>query len=401
MAQVEVKTIANILATGTYYTIDDVVIAFGGTIPLTSLGSWTRGYIIRGGAANWEAYAAATDGAILIGDGTDIISDTTPSIAGLVTLRTGFVITGGTGDLNGVDLILDADADSYLHASADDVIDLVLAGASGEFGISINGAEDFTFTANSFNVPSGSSIAMADDTSIGISAGGRFVFDSTPAPDQIDVTDADLYFATASHGIIHVDGNTAGYVLMSDGTRYVPANPAVSSPVAPVAQGDLIIANATPAWSILALGAGAGYALVSTATTAAWDQTPTWTGLHTFGAGITFSGASGANNVTIPDNVAIAVELLDAGGLEYLRIVTTDAQPIINFNSAAGDVDFHVEAVGVADAFQVQGSDGQITLGALGAGYVSSSAGGVLSVTATATPTAHNLLSASHGDTAA
>lgn len=70
-------------------------------------------------------------------------------------------------------------------------------------------------------------------------------------------------------------------------------------------------------------------------------------------------------------------------------------------NEAAQDVDFRVEAVGIADALEVRGSDGQITLGVLTAGYVNSSAGGVLSVTATATPTAHNFLSASHGDTTA
>lgn len=63
-------------------------------------------------------------------------------------------------DLNGNDLLLDSDGDSYIHASADDVIDLVLAGAGGEFGITINGAEDFTFTANTFTGAAGSSMVM-------------------------------------------------------------------------------------------------------------------------------------------------------------------------------------------------------------------------------------------------
>jgi hypothetical protein len=63
---------------------------------------------------------------------------------------------------NGNDLLLDADGDSYLHASADDVIDLVLATASGELGIWINGAEDFTFTGNAFNVLAGSNIYLSE-----------------------------------------------------------------------------------------------------------------------------------------------------------------------------------------------------------------------------------------------
>lgn len=229
---------------------------------------------------------------------------------------------------------------------------------------------DITWQAN---------LTMADDAWIGFSGAGRLVFDSTPAPDQVEVTSADLNFVTAAHGIIHTDGVAAGMVLRANGTRYVPSAAASTIPIAPVAQGDIIIADATPEWSILTRGAAAGYALVTTATTAVWDQTPAWTGLHSFAAGVTLNGASGANNVTVPDNVALAVELLDAGGVEYLRIVSTNAQPVINFNSAAADIDFFVEASGVADALQVRGSDGQITLGALGTGYVRSDAG-ILSI---------------------
>jgi len=120
-----------------------------------------QGYILRSDATPaFVEYLANTNGAILIGDGTDITSDTTPTIAGLTTFSGGWVVTngGGTGDLDGNDLIIDQDGDSYLHASGDDVVDLVLAGASGEFGIHINGAEDITVTANSLNVLSGSVI---------------------------------------------------------------------------------------------------------------------------------------------------------------------------------------------------------------------------------------------------
>ena len=51
----------------------------------------------------------------------------------------------------------------------------------------------------------------------------------------------------------------------------------------------------------------------------------------------------------------------------------------ITINKDGQDVDFKVEASGVADALEVQGSDGEITLGALGAGFVQSTAGGILS----------------------
>lgn len=100
------------------------------------------------------------------------------------TSVTGYLPIDGSGamegnlDLDGYDLLLDTDGDSYLHESADDVIDLVLAGASGEFAIHVNGAEDFKFTANSFNVLAGSAVLIS--TSDGV--------DYTPAADgDVDI----------------------------------------------------------------------------------------------------------------------------------------------------------------------------------------------------------------------
>lgn len=124
---------------------------------------------------------------------TQVVWDQTPAWTGLHTFGAGWDLTGGTGDLNGLDLIIDADGDTYLHEVADDHIEFVLAGASGQLDININGVDDFTFTANSLNVLAGSYITMADDTWIGLGAGaGRIAFDSTPAPDTLFVYDANL-----------------------------------------------------------------------------------------------------------------------------------------------------------------------------------------------------------------
>jgi hypothetical protein len=67
----------------------------------------------------------------------------------------GVLILNGTIDLNGTSnaLILDADADTHISAPTDDQID-----------ISIGGADDFTITANSFNVLTGSTIAGPSST---------------------------------------------------------------------------------------------------------------------------------------------------------------------------------------------------------------------------------------------
>ena len=80
----------------------------------------------------------------------------TVSFTGAVT-SSSTVQLGGTADMNGTELILDADADTSITADTDDQID-----------IRINGADDFTFTGNSFNVLSGSEIDLADNCELRI-----------------------------------------------------------------------------------------------------------------------------------------------------------------------------------------------------------------------------------------
>ena len=74
---------------------------------------------------------------------------TTLQVDGAIT--TGGLLTAGAKiDLNGTELILDADADTSITADTDDQIDIRLAGA-----------DDFTITANTFTILSGSTIAIA------------------------------------------------------------------------------------------------------------------------------------------------------------------------------------------------------------------------------------------------
>jgi len=63
-------------------------------------------------------------------------------------LSFGSVSSSGAYDLNGGELVLDADADTSITADTDDQIDIRIAGA-----------DDFTFTANTFTAVSGSTIA--------------------------------------------------------------------------------------------------------------------------------------------------------------------------------------------------------------------------------------------------
>src|SRR6056300_312983 len=89
----------------------------------------------------------------LASGGTQITFTTAPASDASIFI---VEISGAVGgpldsDLNGTELILDADGDTSLHASTDDQIDIKIAGA-----------DDFSFTANTFTAASGSSIVVPD-----------------------------------------------------------------------------------------------------------------------------------------------------------------------------------------------------------------------------------------------
>ena len=91
----------------------------------------------------------------------------------------------GSFDVNGVAdaLILDADADTTISAPTDDQIDIEVAGA-----------DDFTITANSFNVLTGSAIDLADSCQIKLGTGDDITI-------AWDGTDLDILQATPDSSI--------------------------------------------------------------------------------------------------------------------------------------------------------------------------------------------------------
>ena len=135
------------------------------------------------------------------------------------------------------------------------------------------------------------------------------------------------------------------------------------------AQGSIILGGAAD-WETLVHPGAAGHALVSDATSIVWDQTPLWKGQHSFEVGVAFVGASGANEITIPDNAAIALEVLDTGGLEYLRINSADANPYFLIDPAATAIKVIIGGTVPGAKFQVNTNDaaviGQIIKGHAG-----------------------------------
>lgn len=114
------------------------------------------------GASNQSASSAA----LLVGTGSSTTEwQTAPS--GL-SFTTPTIVT--SLDMNGTELILDADADTSITADTDDQID-----------IKINSADDFRFTPNTFTALSGSTIAT--DTIAETTAGNGVTIDSLSIKD--------------------------------------------------------------------------------------------------------------------------------------------------------------------------------------------------------------------------
>ena len=111
----------------------------------------------------------------LLGTGSALTSGLSAS-ASVVTLTSPVLTTATVAtslDMNGTELILDADADTSIHASTDDQIDIKIAGA-----------DDFAFKANTFEVQTGSNIDM-NGTELILDADGDTSI-TADTDDQID-----------------------------------------------------------------------------------------------------------------------------------------------------------------------------------------------------------------------
>lgn len=106
----------------------------------------------------------------------------------------------GNLDLDGNTTIFDVDGDSYIWSPIDDVIDVILPGAAGEFAININGAETLNVTDNALNILAGSDIVMGEATSIGIG----------PAAERVEFYGA---------GYVSVMGANLGVGTLTPGTK--------------------------------------------------------------------------------------------------------------------------------------------------------------------------------------
>ena len=119
-------------------------------------------------------------------------------------------------DMNANELILDLDADTSLHASTDDQID-----------IKIGGADDFRFTANTFTALAGSSIVVPESgltlgsTAVTSTAAELNLLDGVSGLVQADLTKLAAVDSTAAELNIVDGGTSATSTTVADADRVV------------------------------------------------------------------------------------------------------------------------------------------------------------------------------------
>jgi len=160
-------------------------------------------YTVSGTNITFTSAPASTDTFYGVALGEQLAIGT-PSDSTITSAKlSGNLVTPGTLDVNGQELILDADADTSITADTDDQIDIKIAGA-----------DDFQFTANTFTVLSGSTLAIASGATIA-NSGTSTGFSLTGIDDQTSSNDDQLTI-TDSAIIINEDGDDVDFRIESD-----------------------------------------------------------------------------------------------------------------------------------------------------------------------------------------
>jgi len=218
---------------------------------------------------------------------------------GETTVVTSVLLASGQAvDINGeaYGLILDADADTAIGASVDDVVNIKIAGA-----------EDFRFAANTFTALSGSSIATntltetTADTGVTVDSvllkdGGIVLADG--AAIEADIVSE----ATAAAGV------TADGVLLKDGASHgtrAPQTLTASGAITVGKHGLVQLNHATVVIAATLAAPAAGYDLVIA------DNSASGTAAHTvtLPAGVTWDGVNNTATLNAPGEALHVVAL--------------------------------------------------------------------------------------------
>jgi hypothetical protein len=271
--------------------------------------------------------------------------------------------SGGT-DLDGKELILDADADTSITADTDDQIDIKIAGA-----------DDFQFTANTFTAQSGSSIVVPESgltfgsTAITSTAAELNLLDGVSGLVQADFTKLAAVDSTAAELNIVDGGTSATSTTVADADRVVLNDNGTMVQVAVTdlaayfddeitAMPNLITTAATTVGALDSGSITSGFGTIDTG-----SSTITTTGLISGGSldiddvlinGTTIGHTDDTDLITLANGVAtvageISVTTLDIGGT---NVTATAAEiNLIDGGTARG-------TTAVADADGILHNDG-------------------------------------------
>jgi hypothetical protein len=284
---------------------------------------------------------------------------------------------GGSLDIEGRELVLDADGDTTLTADTDDQIDIKIAGA-----------DDFQFTANTFTAQSGSSIVVPEggltfgSTAITSTAAELNLLDGVSGLVQADLTKLAAVDSTAAELNIVDGGTSATSTTVADADRVVLNDNGTMVQVAVTdlaayfddeitAMPNLVTTAATTVGALNSGSITSGFGSIDTG-----SSTITTTGLISGGSldiddvlinGSTIGHTDDTDLITLANGVAtvageISVTTLDIGGtnvtstaaeLNILDGVTATATEInlIDGGSSAG-------TTAVADADGIITNDG-------------------------------------------
>ncbi len=198
----------------------------GGIVPLTDLGSYARGSIIRGGASDWEAHDAKTAWNVLTGDGTDIVSRATSSNPGAAAevLRTS---AGGLLQLEGLGVraaLANADA-LYVPWVAGDTQTTAYFGSSNASN-NQNAIEAHSNSAYAVIGTSNSLIGVAGDANTGIGVRGSSTSNIGGDFESATGIGLEVDLAGAGIAIARFTDNGAPVWTFQDGGNLLATSPA-------------------------------------------------------------------------------------------------------------------------------------------------------------------------------
>ena len=264
-------------------------------------GAYTVQFKYVSGSGSSVTFAATDKGTKLLYAAADHASN--PNI-----VDTGLGSTGAY-DLDGNELTLDADSDTSITASTDDQIDIEIAGA-----------DDFTFTANAFNVLTGSHATFADSANAKFGTGNDMLLYHDGSNSYITNAVGALKIATETSGIAVTIGHTTSETTIADNLTVTGT---LTGTLATAAQG-----------SVTSLG---------TLTTLTVDNVIT--------NGATIGHTSDTDLMTLADGVLTVAGELDATTLDISGNADIDGTT----NLDAVDIDGAVQI----DATFTSGVDGQ------------------------------------------